>query len=71
MPEAKVTLKTFLMEDVNTAQNPTHLPTLKFVVSSVGQVNNLGNTMYIGMGRPLQTSPSAIWMFCISVASLA
>lgn len=37
-----------------------HLPTLKLVVSSVGQVNSLGKTMYIGTERLLQTSPSAI-----------
>lgn len=48
-----------------------HSPTLKLVVSRVGQVKSLGNTMWMGMGRPLQTSPSAIWMFWISVASLA
>lgn len=48
-----------------------HLPTLKLVVSSVGQVNSRGKTMWMGTERPRQTSPSAIWMFWISVASRA
>ena len=33
--------------------------TLKCKVSTVGQVNNLGNTMYIGITKSLHTSPSA------------
>ena len=44
---------------------------LKLLVISVGHVKSLGNIMSIGMDSPRQTSPSAIWMFCTSVASLA
>jgi len=45
-----------------------YLPTLKLFVTSVGQVNSRGKIMNIGIGRPLITSPSAICIFCISVA---
>lgn len=37
-----------------------YLPTLKLVVSSVGQVNSRGKTMYMGTERLRHTSPSAI-----------
>ena len=37
-------------------------------VLNVGQVNNLGNIMYIGIGRFVHGFPSPICMFCISVA---
>lgn len=47
-------------EGTNISKIAGSLPTLKFVVSNVGQVNSLGNTMYIGIDKLLQTSPSAI-----------
>lgn len=44
-----------------------YIPTLKFVVTSVGHVNSLGNIMYIGMKILVATLPSPIWILCISV----
>lgn len=41
-------------------REPARLPTLKLVVSNVGQVNSRGKTMYMGTDRLRQTSPSAI-----------
>ena len=44
--------------------------TLKLLVNKVGQVNSRRKIMYRGMAIPWQMSPSPIWMFWISVASL-
>ena len=44
------------------------LPTLKLLVLNVGHVNNRGNIIYIGIGKFVQTFPSPICIFCISVA---
>lgn len=41
---------------------------LKFDVHTVGQENSLGNIIKIGMGRPLATFPSPIWIVWISEA---
>ena len=46
------------------------IPILKFVVHKVGQVNNRGNIIYIGIEIPRGTSPSPICIFCISVTNL-
>lgn len=46
------------------------LPTLKLLVLNVGHVNNLGNIIYIGIGKFVQTFPSPICIFCISVAEI-
>lgn len=51
-------------------QRTTVLPILKLFVCKVGHVNSLGKIMWIGIGTLRQTSPSAICMFCISVARI-
>lgn len=56
-----IIMKSFFGKDKKT-RNATKniLPTLKFGVAKVGQVNNLGKIIYIGIARPRHTSPSAI-----------
>lgn len=52
-----------------TKKSHPNLPTLKFFVINVGHVNNRGNIIKIGICTFGQTFPSAICIFCISVAS--
>lgn len=60
----------FIIKEIQNESHIMTLPTLKLLVLNVGHVNNRGNIIYIGIGKFVQTFPSPICMFCISVAEI-